>query len=91
MADPTRCFAVQHVPSGKWLPGGRGRATSRALGARPRLYNNRGAAEASLSWWLEGSWGMTWYDGEPGGLCCDPRPERRHEDFVIVEFGMVRS
>lgn len=91
-----KMFAIQHVPTGHYLPqpkgrGGRGGSYMEPVPASaafpPRLFHTYQAAKLSLTSWLKGitkvkSCGGWEDDWEE--LFIEPQPHRKREDMIIV-------
>ncbi len=91
-------YAIQHIPSGDFLPTHDGTTTRGYTGDEPtsgkyippRLFQNEGAAKRALTWWLKGE---TRVRRVGGGIWDEydetwhlhERPERKAEDMRIVK------
>lgn len=87
-------LAIRHKPSGGFLPTSRGYGFTRekpSLNKPPRLFVRPSSATQALEWWLEGEHYEGPEDAESGALTLKviPRPERRREDFEVVEIELI--
>lgn len=76
-----RFFAIRHVPTGGFLPQGKGRGYTHdapSLTRPPRLFEQVSAAERALTWWLKGQVEWDFHITEA--------PHRRAEDMEIVQI-----
>lgn len=86
-------FVLRRKTDGHCIPAwGRRRGRTNAEPADPkvkppRLFTKQHQAESALKWWLEGAWWQKVIDFEYGDveLRVVPMPERRAEDWEVVE------
>jgi len=95
-------YAIQHKPTGYFLPyrkGNRGftwdepRAPDKGP---PRLFTRKSDAVHALNWWLRGQTGYKWMASNwlgAGGheLCTDSKPDRKAEDMVVVQVVVMTA
>lgn len=91
-----RVFAIQHKPSGGYLPEvGRGYTQSiPCVGQIPRLFMSEGSAKCALTWWLKGWTTVTrtrdYFDEYDEVWHTEPILERKASDMAIVPLDLEK-
>lgn len=100
MSNPlATVYAIRHIPTGNFLPSGRGRGFTHdeplpATSKPPRLFLSRRGAHLALKAWLEGEAKEIYsYDADFGnretiGVIYEPRPDRIPSEMEIVEVNL---
>ena len=90
-------WAIQHAPSGAFLPapkgrGGRGGTHVEPTHSKPpRLFQTEGQAKCALTNWLAGKVTVTiggWEDDDENWRV-EPTPHRKREDMAVVPIRLI--
>lgn len=92
MTDAKSYWAIQHIPSGGFLPDmGRGQTHAEpTTHLPPRLFTEARAAKMALNWWLNGkitvSHSCDYWGEEDESWHVEGVPERHSDDMRIVRL-----